>query len=215
MEKNIVIKGKMQKNQPAIIAIVIGAILLVIAFFVALHLYKQGESLNYRYGVFSWVPWIDRLADFFSFFFGEFVNPEIYYNSITIVGGATLLVGIIIKISTEKCEIIVTDEAIIGKRPHGKEVQIPLNKITAISRNSFNGISITSIGSVNNFYCFENREEVINTISCLLTKLQQDNAQLAQSGSATNRLERLKSLLDAGLLTQDEFDTKKRQILGL
>ena len=52
MEKNIVIKGKMQKNQPAIIAIVIGAILLVIAFFVALHLYKQGESLNYRYGVF-------------------------------------------------------------------------------------------------------------------------------------------------------------------
>ena len=123
--------------------------------------------------------------------------------------------GIIIKISTEKCEIAVTDEAIIGKRPHGKEVQIPLNKITAISRNSFNGISITSIGSVNNFYCFENREEVINTISCLLTKLQQDNAQLAQSGSATNRLERLKSLLDAGVLTQDEFDTKKRQILGL
>ena len=80
---------------------------------------------------------------------------------------------------------------------------------------AFNGISITSIGSVNNFYCFENREEVINTISCLLTKLQQDNAQLAQSGSATNRLERLKSLLDAGVLTQDEFDTKKRQILGL
>lgn len=189
--------------------------MLVIAFFFALHLYKQGESLNYRYGVFSWVPWIDRLADFFSFFFGEFVNPEIYYNSITIVGSATLLVGIIIKISTEKCEIIVTDEAIIGKRPHGKEVQIPLNKITAISRNSFNGISITSIGSVNNFYCFENREEVINTISCLLTKLQQDNAQLAQSESATNRLERLKSLLDAGVLTQDEFDTKKRQILGL
>lgn len=215
MEKNIVIKGKMQKNQPAIIAIVIGAILLVIAFFVALLLYKQGESLNYRYGVFSWVPWIDRLADFFSFFFGEFVNPEIYYNSITIVGSVTLLVGIIIKISTEKCEIIVTDEAIIGKRPHGKEVQIPLNKITAISRNSFNGISITSIGSVNNFYCFENREEVIKTISCLLTKLQQGNAQLAQSGSATDKLERLKSLLDAGVLTQDEFDTKKRQILNL
>lgn len=215
MKKNIVIKGKMQKNQPAIIAIVIGAILLVIAFFVALLLYKQGESLNYRYEVFSWVPWIDRLADFFSFFFGEFVNPEIYYNSITIVGSVTLLVGIIIKISTEKCEIIVTDEAIIGKRPHGKEVQIPLNKITAISRNSFNGISITSIGSVNNFYCFENREEVIKTISCLLTKLQQGNAQLAQSGSATDKLERLKSLLDAGVLTQDEFDTKKRQILNL
>ena len=177
MKKNIVIKGETQKNKSAVIAIVIGAILLVIAFFVAL--------------------------------------PEIYYGSITIVGSVTLLVGIIIKISTEKCEITVTDEAIIGKRPHGKEVQIPLNKITAISRNSFNGISITSIGSVNNFYCFENREEVINTISCLLTKLQQDNAQLAQSGSATNRLERLKSLLDAGVLTQDEFDTKKRQILGL
>lgn len=189
MKKNIVIKGEMQKNKSAIIAIVIGATLLVIAFFVALCIYNS--DVNYR------------------------CFPETYYGPITIVGSATLLVGIIIKISTEKCEITVTDEAIIGKRPHGKEVQIPLNKITAISRNSFNGISITSIGSVNNFYCFENREEVINTISCLLTKLQQDNAQLAQSGSATNRLERLKSLLDAGVLTQDEFDTKKRQILGL
>lgn len=211
MKKNIVIKGEMQKNKSAIIAIVIGAILIVIAFFVAFYFFCRFNR------VFSWVPWMDRLADFFSFFFSSirFADASLYYGSITIVGSVTLLVGIIIKISTEKCEITVTDEAIIGKRPHGKEVQIPLNKITAISRNSFNGISITSIGSVNNFYCFENREEVINTISCLLTKLQQDNVQLTQSGSATDRLERLKSLLDAGVLTQDEFDTKKRQILGL
>ena len=75
MKKNIVIKGEMQKNKSAIIAIVIGATLLVIAFFVALCIYNS--DVNYR------------------------CFPETYYGPITIVGSVTLLVGIIIKISTE------------------------------------------------------------------------------------------------------------------
>ena len=172
--------------------------------------------MYFGFGVSDWFPgWIKYDDSFIDFFFGEFFNFSCFYGYILIVGIIAAVVGIIMKTNTEKCEITVTNEAISGKLPHGKDVNIPLNHITAINRSSFNGISITSIGSVNNFYCFENREEVINAISCLLTKLQQDNAQLAQSGSATDRLERLKSLLDAGVLTQDEFDTKKRQILNL
>lgn len=125
------------------------------------------------------------------------------------------------KVNTEKCEITVTNEAISGKLPHGKDVNIPLNQITAINRSSFNGVSVTSIGNVSNFHCIENREEVMKAISYLLANPQQ-NAQPTQNGSApvangseAEQLKRLKDLLDAGVLTQEEFDAKKKQVLGL
>ena len=50
----------------------------------------------------------------------------------------------------------------------------------------------------------------------------QQNTQPAQNGSApaangseAEQLKRLKDLLDAGVLTQEEFDAKKKQVLGL
>lgn len=100
-------------------------------------------------------------------------------------------------------------------------MNIPLNQITAINRSSFNGISITSIGNVSNFHCIENQEEVMKALSFLLANSQQ-NTQPTQNGSApaangseAELLKRLKDLLDAGVLTQEEFDAKKKQVLGL
>lgn len=61
----------------------------------------------------------------------------------------------------------------------------------------------------------------MKAISFLLANPQQ-NSQPAQNGSApaangseAEQLKRLKDLLDAGVLTQEEFDAKKKQVLGL
>ena len=61
----------------------------------------------------------------------------------------------------------------------------------------------------------------MKAISYLLSNPQQ-NAQPTQNGSApvangseAEQLKRLKDLLDAGVLTQEEFDAKKKQVLGL
>ena len=59
----------------------------------------------------------------------------------------------------------------------------------------------------------------MKAISYLLANPQQSSAQPTQSastnGSEAEQLKRLKDLLDSGVLTQEEFDAKKKQILGL
>ena len=131
-----------------------------------------------------------------------------------IVGFIATIVGIIIKVNTEKCEITVYIHAIIGKLTHGKGVVIPMNQITAINPNSFNGVSISSIGNTCTFYCFENRDEIIKAISYILANPPQATVSSATSATGeTERLKKLKELFDNGVLTQEEFDEKKREIL--
>ena len=221
MEQNIVIKGTPQKNKPALITIIVSVVLLLASFVVASYVFDNVDGYKYfGYGIGGWYTWcVIYDFEFGEFFIGEFFNFECYYGYMIMLGVVALIVGIIMKSNTEKCEITVTNEAIFGKLPHGKAVHIPLNQITAINRSSFNGVSITSIGNVSNFHCIENREEVMKAISYLLANPQQSSAQHAQSasanGSEAEQLKRLKDLLDSGVLTQEEFDAKKKQILGL
>lgn len=221
MEQNIVIKGTPQKNKPALITIIVGIVLLLTSFVVASYVFDNVDGYKYfGYGIGGWYTWcVIYDFEFGEFFIGEFFNFECYYGYMIMLGVVALIVGIIMKSNTEKCEITVTNEAISGKLPHGKAVHIPLNQITAINRSSFNGVSITSIGNVSNFHCIENREEVMKAISYLLANPQQSSAQPTQSasanGSEAEQLKRLKDLLDSGVLTQEEFDAKKKQILGL
>ena len=221
MEQNIVIKGTPQKNKPALILLIAGISLVLISLIVASWAYDEVDLYMYfGFGVSDWFPgWIKYDDSFIDFFFGEFLNFDCYYGYMIMLGVVALIVGIIMKSNTEKCEITVSNEAISGKLPHGKTVHIPLNQITAINRSSFNGVSITSIGNVSNFHCIENREEVMKAISYLLANPQQSSVQPTQSasanGSEAEQLKRLKDLLDSGVLTQEEFDAKKKQILGL
>ena len=224
MEQNIVINGTPQKNKPALILLIAGILLVLISLIVASWAYNEVDLYMYfGFGISDWSDWfpgwIKYDDSFIDFFFGEFFNFDCYYGYLIMLGVVALIVGIIMKSNTEKCEITVTNEAISGKLPHGKEVHIPLNQITAINRSSFNGVSITSIGNVSNFHCIENREEVMKAISYLLANPQQSSAQPTQSastnGSEAEQLKRLKDLLDSGVLTQEEFDAKKKQILGL
>ena len=46
----------------------------------------------------------------------------------------------------------------------------------------------------------------------LQSKVEQDKPSI---DSQVETLKKLKELLDAGILTRDEFDAKKRQVLGL
>lgn len=224
MEQNIIIRGVPQKNKLAYVFIIVGVVLLLISFMVASDMFTNGEGyLNFGYGIDGWYYWCIIYDTFGEFFTAEFFNFDCYYGYIALLGTIALIVGIVIKISTENCEIAVTDKAVFGKIAHGKNVNIPLNQINAINRTFFNGFSITSIGNISNFYCIENCDEVIKTIAYLLTCLRQNIDQIAQSAIANSetaaycvaeRLKKIKELMDIGAITQEEFDAKKKEILG-
>lgn len=220
--ENIVIKGTPGKNKISLILLIAGISLALISLFVASWAYNEVDLYTYfGFGVSDWFPgWIKYDNNFIEFFFGEFFNISCFYGYLLIVGIVAAVVGIIMKANTEKCEITVTDSRIFGKLAHGKEVNIPLNQITGLHTCSFNGVSIASIGAVNDFHCIENYEEVIKAISYLLANPQQSPTHsqggIASTGSSdADQLKKYKDLFDAGVITQEEFDSKKKQLLGL
>lgn len=224
--RSVVVKGSSQKNKPANILIIVGMVLFILAFS-RLLIYSPPYALDIHFGRKSLFLYVGHQyygiffnPRFKSYFLEYFFDFEEFYGYGILLGIACLIVGIIIKFNTENCEITVTNDCITGKLTSGKNVCIPLDQVTAFNRISFNGISISSIGSVSNFYCIKNRNEVMTSISQLLANSKQIGVSLdkeytsgGNSGEA-ERLKNLKELLDSGVLTQEEYDTKKKQILG-
>ena len=210
--ENIIIKGTPKKNKIALIILLSGIAVAVISFIVASNYFN-----------FGYVGWYTYDFDFFDFYFSEFFGSCIH-GYMLIAGVIAIIVGLIIKFNTEKCEIIVTNNRILGKLSHGKEVNIPLNQVTGLHSCSFDGVSVASIGNVSDFHCIANHEEVMKAISFILANPQGMGASTPQRSeasavsSSTNeaeQLKRFKDLLDSGIITQEEFDAKKKEILGL
>ena len=208
--EKILIKSTPGKNKIAIALLVAGIELVVISLFVAMHVYNNGEVFMYFWSTWRYV----YKEKFLDFYFGEFFNFSIYYGYLLILGIIVAIVGALIKIYSEKCEITVTDNRIFGKTANGDKVNIPLNQITGLNTCSFNGISIASIGSVSNFHCIENRGEVMKAISFILANPQKTKKAEVLDNEA-DQLRRFKNLLDNGIITQEEFDAKKKELLKL
>lgn len=229
MEDNVVIKGIPQEKKDTIWfkLLVGGLILLGIALAVSIYVFYYGRGYSWYSGD-SYYYFI--IYTFPEFFLYKFLDLECVFGYLIIISVIILIAGVVIKKKAENCEIVVTDNEILGTLPQGKNVNIPLDQITEIKKCTPNGVSIASIGRVNNFYCMTNYEEIINEIAKLLanmknnivqtSEVQQDEQptfinQTAGTNSEIEQLKDLKVLLDMELITQDEFELKKKEILGL
>lgn len=129
----------------------------------------------------------------------------------------TLIFGVLgLMFFKMRFELIVTDGKVVGKTLFGKRVDLPISQISVAGTGIFNRVSIaTSSGSIN-FYGVTNQNEVFSTISELLMKRQEETKTTYKAPeSPTDELKKLKDLLDSGIITQEEFDSKKKQLLGL
>ena len=52
-------------------------------------------------------------------------------------------------------------------------------------------------------------------IESRILELSKQQATIVQQTSAADEIVKFKALLDAGVITQEEFDMKKKQLLGL
>jgi hypothetical protein len=223
--ENIIIKGTPKKNKVALIVLLSGIAVAIISFIVASYYFNNVDG--YEYFGFGYGGWYTYCViydfNFFDFYFSEFFGSCIH-GYMLIAGVIAIIVGLIMKFNTEKCEITVTNNRIFGKLAHGKEVNIPLNQVTGLHSCSFDGVSVASIGNVSDFHCIANHEEVMKAISYLLANpqgagtspVQVSNASTSSSSNnEAEQLKRFKDLLDSGVITQEEFDAKKKEILGL
>ena len=120
-----------------------------------------------------------------------------------------------------KMQITVTDKRVYGKTVFGRSVDLPIDSISAVGSGMFNKIVVATSSGKIKFSFIENSQSVREEILQLLM-LRQDEKKVESTPiepvtkiSDADELKKYKELLDSGIITQEEFDIKKKQILGL
>ena len=117
-------------------------------------------------------------------------------------------------------KIVVTDKRVYGKSLLGQRVDLPLDSISAVGTFWLMGVSVSTSSGRIKFAFIKNKNEIHECISKLLIERQRASkenapAKSCESISIHDELKKYKELLDSGIITQEEFDAKKKQLLGL
>ncbi|MGN1195762.1 MAG: SHOCT domain-containing protein [Acutalibacteraceae bacterium] len=116
-----------------------------------------------------------------------------------------------------KCGIVVTNKRVTGKASFGKQVDLPLNQISAIGLGYFNSIAVATSSGKIHFWLLENRNEIHTALSEQIGKLQTETPVTNNNSSinTADELKKYKDLLDNNIITQEEFDAKKKELLNI
>lgn len=133
----------------------------------------------------------------------------------------SILVAIIVYWGLKKYELTVTNKRVYGKVIFGKRVDIPLDSVSTVATTAFwKGVTVASSSGRINFVLIKNRLEIYDVINNLLIERQKHSEiiepkePVARNGNV-EELKQYKELLDSGVITQEEFDAKKKQLLNL
>ena len=132
---------------------------------------------------------------------------------------AMTILGALIYLWLRSYELTVTDKRVYGKVQFGKRVDLPVDSVSATATiQLLKGVSVSTSSGKISFLAIKNANEIYSTINGLLIERQQKKENVATTAVITDETEQLakyKDLLDKGVITQEEFDAKKKQLLGL
>lgn len=116
-------------------------------------------------------------------------------------------------------KIVVTDRRIYGKTYFGKSIDLPLDSVSAIGSKWMKGISVATSSGKISFLLIKNSQEIHKVMRELLidrqNKKQIQEVVVSNNISGADELLKYSELLEKGIITQEDFDAKKKQILGL
>ena len=209
MEEKIIIEGKFKK---AIVPFIICAIAILFIIICA-----ANEVSNIRYSYWnrdSDATLFDGFVNLVCFdtYYG-IINPIMFYVWVLVI-----LISLLVFFMTKGCAITVSTTRVVGKASFGKRVDLPLSQISAIGLGIFNSISISTSSGRVSFWLLSNRKDVHEALSDQIAKFQNTQTTAPYSTVSTNspadELKKYKELLDSGVITQEEFDAKKKHLLG-
>lgn len=138
---------------------------------------------------------------------------------IILIGLGMTLIGLLLYTYWSKYELTITDKRVYGKVLFGIRVDLPLDSISSVGTSFLWGVDFgTSSGRIH-FKFMSNKNKIHSTISDLLIERQKEEKTTKTSKhistSNADEIKKFKELLDIGAITQEEFDTKKNQLLNL
>lgn len=152
-------------------------------------------------------------------------NADTFYTigsigtGVGVISGVVAIVSISLFFYTRKMKIVVTDKRVYGQTAFGKQVDLPFDSVSAIGKSVLKGIAVATSSGRIRFLLISNRDNIYKSISNLLIQRQEVKQEQKEvinvSNSNADELKKYKELLDSGVITQEEFNAKKRQLLGL
>ncbi len=206
MDEKTIVVGKIKTNSLAKWLLIIGTAMCVCAMICCYNSEYRGDNSYY-----------------FDYFVGCLSLHEDNTVAVWFYPGILLVsLGILFKFMMSKCAITITDKRVIGKSNFGKRVDLPLNQISAVGQGMMSSITISTSSGRVHFWLIENIDDVFEGLSDLIktfqiqkTDFQSMEAPILQQSSNADELKKFKELLDNGIITQEEFDAKKKQLLNL
>lgn len=148
-----------------------------------------------------------------------------------VILGCGVVVSVFVFLLLNYYKITVTDKRIFGRLAFGKRVDLPIDFVTGVSKiQGLKGVTVLSSSKKTSFLLIKNVNEIYEEINKLLIN-RQSNAKYSvvhsndssQTSTKENEkkpviadeLIKFKELLDKGVITEEEFEAKKKQILGL
>ena len=221
MEENVLIKSEFdQKARNLILAIAVCALVLSAFVFIIFAVTEAGEYYSSYFDEYYY-RYDNVYESAFDFDDGENIMHFIIFvlACLSLVAGILLLIVYWVR---RKCEITITEKNVRGRTLFGKEVVLPLYMVSSYSTRTFmSTIAIATSSGITAFSFVGNYAEIGNVLSQKINERQENTVNqpiantAASQGNPMDDLKKLKELFDAGIITQEEFDAKKKQLLGL
>ena len=235
MEEKVLIKSERYNVKKFfIIMVIIGAVLSTVMF--SWYMFDEMDSYDYYYESYLSHQEYDNCDPYgfgkcygcekiennptkFGFALAEVFDYYFIFCLIPIT--ALALIGGLIYLGLRSYELTVTDKRIYGKIAWGKRVDLPVDSVSATATLGSKGISVSTSSGRIRFRTIKNANEIYEVVNNLLIERQQKRnnttviAPVSNTTDEADQLKKYKDLLDSGVITQEEFDAKKKQLLGL
>lgn len=138
------------------------------------------------------------------------------------VAAPLFIIGFLFYKAGSSVSLTVSDKRVYGTAVFGKRVDLPFDMISAVGTSAFKGIAVATSSGAIKFIMMENRDRIHDAISEQLVLRQTQNNRKSENvirqeipQSNADELKKYKDLYDSGVISQEEFDAKKKQLLGL
>lgn len=222
---------------------VVSKIILGVWYVIAVIVYLMGSSVevNYRGKEYITKWFIDvgtRYYGYPTYYSDEYYFIVLPIDFIVFVLPALLYISKIYR--ANRCSLVLTDKGLSGQRKKifsTAQLQLPMDKIDNIMVtenliNKMDGgktVAVRSASGLIKFPWVQNADEFVRVTLAEIEKYNQSLKNIDQNlvsaiagnsalkaqpeKSAAQKIKDLKELLDSGLITQDEFDAKKKDLL--
>lgn len=126
-----------------------------------------------------------------------------------------IAISLLLYLYLAKTALVVSNRRVYGKTFFGKRVDLPIDSISAIGSSWPKGIAVSTSSGKIVFLLIKNRNDIHACISNILVERQKSSVEQPAPQNIANDLKAYNELLTSGVITQEEFDAKKKQLLGL